>query len=78
LVILASLKEQLFEQINDKAINEFPDALLFASSCDYQAQRQKMLDNLAIRGINYLDVPPDKLAVSLVNRYLDIKSSGQL
>ncbi len=78
LVILASLKEQLFEQINNKPINDFSDALLFASSCDYQAQRQKMLDNLSIRGINYLDVPPDKLAVSLVNRYLDIKSSGQL
>jgi len=78
LVILASLKEQVLEQIMDKPVNDFSDALLLASSCDYQAQRQKLFDKLYARGINTLDVTPDKLAIRLVNRYLDIKSSGQL
>ncbi|MCU7833251.1 MAG: hypothetical protein KZQ56_11845 [gamma proteobacterium symbiont of Lucinoma myriamae] len=78
LVILASLKEQALEQAMHAPIVDFSDALLLASSCDYQTQRQKMFDNLNARGVNYLDVTPDKLAVRLVNRYLDIKSSGQL
>lgn len=78
LVILASLKEQVLEQVMAKPITDFSDALLLASNCDYQTQRQKMFDNLYARGVNYLDVTPDKLAVRLVNRYLDIKSSGQL
>lgn len=78
LVILASLKEQALEQAMLAPIVDFSDALLLASSCDYQSQRQKMFDNLNARGVNYLDVTPDKLAVRLVNRYLDIKSSGQL
>ncbi|MCP3851755.1 MAG: DUF58 domain-containing protein [Gammaproteobacteria bacterium] len=78
LVVLASLKEQTLEQVMDKSVEDFSDALLFASSCDYQAQRNKMFENLYARGINYLDVTPDKLAIRLVNRYLDIKASGQL
>lgn len=78
LVILASLKEQAIEKVMDKPVDDFSDALLLASTCDYQAQRKKMFENLYARGINYLDVTPDKLAVRLVNRYLDIKSSGQL
>jgi len=78
LVVLASLKEQALEQVMDKPVEDFSDALLLASSCDYQAQRKKMFENLYARGINYLDVTPDKLAIRLVNRYLDIKASGQL
>jgi len=78
LVILASLKEQVLERVMAAPVTDFSDALLLASSCDYQTQRQKMFDNLYARGVNYLDVTPDKLAVRLVNRYLDIKSSGQL
>ena len=78
LVILASLKEQALEQVMDKPVDNFSDALLLASTCDYQAQRKKMFENLHARGVNYLDVTPDKLAVRLVNRYLDIKTSGQL
>lgn len=78
LVILASLKEQALEQVMHKNVDDFSDALLLASSCDYQAQRKKMFEQLYARGVNYLDVTPDKLAVRLVNRYLDIKSSGRL
>lgn len=78
LVILASLKEQALEQVMTKTVDDFSDALLLASTCDYQEQRKKMFENLYVRGVNYLDVTPDKLAVRLVNRYLDIKSSGQL
>jgi uncharacterized protein (DUF58 family) len=78
LVILASLKEQAFDQIMKKPVTNFSEALLLASTCDYQAQRKKMFDHLQVRGINLLDVSPDQLAVRLVNRYLDIKSSGQL
>lgn len=78
LVILASLKEQALEQVMERNIHDFSDAVLLASSCDYQNQRQTLFDKLYAHGINTLDVTPDKLAVRLVNRYLDIKSSGLL
>ncbi len=78
LVILASLKEQALEKVMSHPVNDFSEALVLASTCDYQEQRKKMFDNLYARGVNYLDVTPDLLAVRLVNRYLDIKSSGQL
>ncbi len=78
LVILASLREQTLDRVMTQPVNDFSEALLLASTCDYQEQRKKMFENLYARGVNYLDVTPDKLAVRLVNRYLDIKSSGQL
>jgi len=78
LVILASLKEQVLDGVMEKKIENFSEALLLAATCDYQKQRKEMFDSLYARGVNYLDVTPDKLAIRLVNRYLDIKSSGQL
>ncbi len=78
LLIIASLKEQLLEQLMSKKVYSFDDALIKSATYDYQNQRQKIFDKLYVHGINYLDVTPDKLAVRLVNRYLDIKSSGQL
>ncbi|MDX2506158.1 MAG: DUF58 domain-containing protein [Gammaproteobacteria bacterium] len=78
LVVLASLKEQVLESVMEKKVENFSDALLLSATCDYQSQRKKMFENLYARGVNYLDVTPDKLAVRLVNRYLDIKSSGLL
>lgn len=78
LVVLASLKEQALDRVLADTVNDFSDALLLAATCDYQNQRKKMFENLHARGVNYLDVTPDKLAIHLVNRYLDIKSSGLL
>jgi uncharacterized protein (DUF58 family) len=78
LVVLASLKEKIIEDVLHKSVQDFNDALLYASTCDYQNQRARLFENLHARGVNFLDVTPDKLAIHLVNRYLDIKSSGLL
>jgi len=78
LVILANLKEQVLEQAMNQTVENFSDALLVASSCEYLSQRQKLLNTLNVHGINYLDSQPDKLALKLVNHYLSIKASGQL
>lgn len=78
LVVLASLKEQALDDVMKKQVSNFSDALLLSATSDYQTQRTKMFENLSSHGVNCLDVIPDELAVSLVNRYLDIKSSGQL
>lgn len=78
LVVLASLKEEILDKALAKPIEDFSDALLYAANCDYQTQRSQMFDRLNARGVNYIDVTPDQLAIRLVNRYLDIKSSGQL
>ncbi len=78
LVVLASLKEQVLDKLMNAPVNNFSDSLLFAASSDYQLQRKRMFERLYVHGVNTLDVTPDKLAIQLVNRYLDIKSSGKL
>ncbi len=78
LVVLASLKEQVLDKVMHAPVNNFSDSLLFAATSDYQLQRKRMFERLYVHGVNTLDVTPDKLAIQLVNRYLDIKSSGLL
>ncbi len=78
LVVLASLKEQVLDKIMAQKVDDLPAALLYSATCDYQLERKKMFEHLSVHGINSLDVTPDKLAIHLVNRYLDIKRSGVL
>ncbi len=78
LVILASLQEQTLGRVMEQAVEDFSAALLYAATSDYLLQRKAMFERLYVHGINTLDVAPDKLAIHLVNRYLDIKSSGLL
>lgn len=78
LVVLASLREQVLDQIMEQRVEDLSSALLYSATSDYQLQRKKIFERLYVHGINTLDVTPDKLAIHLVNRYLDIKSSGLL
>jgi uncharacterized protein (DUF58 family) len=78
LVLLASLREPVLEEARERPIEGFSDALKVASVHHYLKQRQRAHELVRGRGVRLLDVRPDQLPVSLVNRYLDIKKAGAL
>ncbi len=78
LVLLTSLREKAIDDLEDEEIYTFDTALRYASSKIYLSERDLTMRNLNQHGIQTLDVRADELAVSLANRYYDIKSSGML
>jgi uncharacterized protein (DUF58 family) len=78
LVLLANLREQAVDDILERPVQEFDDALTYTAAGHYQRQRAAALGQLKARGISCLDVVPEQLPVALVNRYLDIKRGGLL
>lgn len=78
LVMLASLREKSVENARSGGISSFSDALRFAAAEAYDKERAEVLAKLRGHGILTLDVPAQDFAVSLANRYLDIKAAGRL
>lgn len=78
LVLLASLRERSVEDARSLPVEGFSSALRFAAADRYLAERAEVLAELKNRGILTLDVTAQQLAISLANRYLDIKAAGRL
>lgn len=78
LVLLASLQERIINDVLTKPVKDFSDALRNSATHIYLAERRKAHEAIKAYGVLSLDVEPEKLPVSLVNRYLDIKRSGRL
>lgn len=78
LVLVANLREQVLDEID---LDEPPDsdrALTTAATHLYLLEREKALNRLRHAGVLVLDTLPERLAVGLINRYLDVKRSGRL
>jgi uncharacterized protein (DUF58 family) len=41
-------------------------------------EREEALTRMRRAGVSVLDVPPSRMAAAVINRYLEIKSRGQL
>lgn len=78
LVLVASLQERIINETLNAAVNNFSDALRNSATRIYLQQRRKAHEVIKACGVLCLDVEPEKLSVTLVNRYLDIKRSGRL
>lgn len=78
LVVVADLRESILDQTREERVNSLNSALRYQALQEYLDQRSNLRRNFGHHGIQSLDVTADKLPTSLVNRYLDIKSSGQL
>ncbi|MEM6533765.1 MAG: DUF58 domain-containing protein, partial [Myxococcota bacterium] len=77
LVLLASLREIALHQALDAPIDNFDDALRYASTQHFVHERTRAHTRLAMAGVLHLDVAPQQLAVQLVNQYLEVKASGR-
>ncbi len=78
LVLVANLRERVLDDLDQKEPENADDALTTAATHLYLQQRDRALALLRHQGVIVLDTLPDKLAVGLVNRYLEIKRSGRL
>lgn len=76
LVMFAGLHEQVLQDALLEKVRSEKDALTYASTREYLHSRQKTFDQLAQRGVDYLDITPKELPTALVNYYQALKSSG--
>ena len=78
LVVLAQLRETSLDRVLREPIQDLSESLRFHAVTDYLAVRGQGFEALQHQGAIVLDVLPEQLPTALVNRYLEIKSSGVL
>ncbi len=78
LVVLAELRERSLDRVLKESVRDLDGALRFQGVVEYLARRRQGFEVLQHQGALVLDTLPEQLPVALVNRYLEIKSSGAL
>ena len=78
LVLFASLRERALDAAIAAPVENYAQALTHAAAVEYRRRRDAAFAQLKHGDVVCLDVPPDKLALALVNQYLEVKRSGRL
>ena len=78
LVVIADLREQALDRTLNQPVHKLGSALMFQGVLDYLSTRRESHEALKYQGALIVDSEPRKLAVNLVNAYLDVKASGRL
>ncbi len=78
LVVIADLREQALDRNLQQPVHNLQTALMFQGVADYLAVRRESHEALQHQGSLIVDSEPRKLAINLVNAYLDVKASGRL
>ncbi len=78
LVLVANLRETILDDVSHSPVQRFGEAVRYAANEEYLIRRQQAHASIVRMGALALDVTADQLPISLVNRYLEIKRSGQL
>jgi uncharacterized protein (DUF58 family) len=78
LVLFASLRERALDDAIAAPVESYEDALTHAAAVEYRRQRDAAFSRLKLGDVVCLDVPPERLALALVNQYLEVKRSGRL
>ncbi len=78
LVLFASLRENILSRALSSRVDSFDRAITHAAVADYLQSRRRMFNRLEGLGAMCVDVEPEQLPMTLVNRYLEIKRSGRL
>lgn len=77
-VLVANLREEILDSLDEALPGDAGEALTTAATHLYLQARDRRLRHLQHEGVVVLDTRPDRLAVGLINRYLEIKRSGRL
>ncbi len=77
-VLVASLREEILDQLRLSPVQALPEALAYSGTVDYLNQRNALHDRLSAHGLSVLDTPPSELGPALVTRYLGWKKAGVL
>lgn len=78
LVVLADLREQALNELQNQAISDLDSALQFHATEQFLQQRKENHRELRHLGVICLDVIAEQLPIYLVNEYLNIKRSSKL
>ena len=68
LVVLASLREAIISRALSARVDSFDRAVTHAAAAEYLAARERTFRRIGASGAVCLDVEPERLAISLVNR----------
>ncbi len=75
-VLLASLREEVLDQLRQAPVQTLPEALAYSGTVDYLNTRDELHDRLSAHGLSILDTLPSDLGAALVTRYLSWKKAG--
>lgn len=78
LVLVASLQESSINAMLNAEVRGFNSALEYAAAQQYLNYRREAHQKVERQGVLAFDVEPSRLPIHVVNRYLEIKDSGQL
>ncbi len=78
LVVLASLREAILGRALSARVDSFDRAVTHAAAAEYLAMRERVFRRIGAAGVMALDVEPERLPITLVNRYLELKREGRL
>lgn len=77
-VLVASLREEVLDQLRQSPVQTLPEALAYSGAVDYLNKRDQLHDRLSAHGLSVLDKPPSELGPALVTRYMGWKKGGVL
>jgi len=77
-VLVASLREEVLDQLRQAPVQTLPEALAYCGAIDYLNARDELHDRLSAHGLSVLDTQPSELGAALVTRYLGWKKAGVL
>ncbi|MBK5439424.1 DUF58 domain-containing protein [Pseudomonas sp. TH32] len=77
-VLVASLREEVLDQLRQAPVQTLPEALAYCGNIDYLNTRDELHDRLTAHGLSVLDALPSELGAALVTRYLGWKKAGAL
>jgi uncharacterized protein (DUF58 family) len=78
LVLLASLREEVLDQLREQPVTGYDQALAYCGTVGYLNARASLHERLLAHGVPLLDVRPSELGPELVSRYLAWKKAGVL
>ncbi|AZF07103.1 DUF58 domain-containing protein [Pseudomonas sp. R5-89-07] len=75
-VLVASLREEVLDQLRQAPVQTLPEALAYSGAIDYLNRRNQLHDHLGAHGLSVVDSLPSTLGAALVTRYLRWKKAG--
>ncbi|WP_193192829.1 DUF58 domain-containing protein [Microbulbifer taiwanensis] len=78
LVMVASLREAAVDELLQRPVETFGDAIETAAARDFLQRRARLLQQLRARNVLVVDSAPDKLHMALVESYWQLKRSGKI
>ncbi len=76
LVLTASLRERVVNELMSQGVQDFESALETSSAHLYEQSRRDAFNRIAARDSLMVDAEPQRLGVELVNRYQAVKKAG--